>query len=289
MKESYDNILMSNFPMWLDNYILRRGEAFHNVDSNFYGTSSKFNGFYAYSLPYSQMVYDSSVTGANVPTGVYVNGTFYGKGQGDFVDFSYDRGIAYFSANQAGSSISGRFAVKDFNIILSSEPEEKILFETKYVRKPKVPQIATGHANNEIAYPVIIVRNNGSYNKPLTFGGTDMTCVDVTAYIFADSQYKLDSATSLLRDSSNQYIPLLSRQEMPFNVFGGLKSGVFNYTGAVNGKVQTNEAAFIEQVSVSKFERNLYSQTKILNPDVYFAIVDFSIEKVRNPRESVGV
>lgn len=287
MLAQYDNILMSNFQLWLDNFLLTNGDAYSNTASVFYRVGPVFNGYYTYGVPFSQFVHDQSITGANVPTGVYIGESFVITGQSGFVSLDYARGQAHFSSEITGQ-VSGRYSVKDFNIYLSSEPEEKILFETQYTLRPKIPQIPTGQANNEISYPAIVVRNNGRYNEPLAFGGEDNSVSAISAYVFADSQFKLDAALSLLADANGRILPLLTQSEMPFNVFGGFKTGNFNYTGAVAGK-SPSEKAYICRSFVSKFERNLYSKVKELNPAVYFGIVDIEVEKPRYPRISTRI
>jgi hypothetical protein len=288
MVETYDNKLMSNFCLWLDNYILTKGQAFTNVDSNFYRAGTTFNGYYTYSAPFSQFVADGSVNGANVPTGVYLDGSFVGKGASGFIDFDYGRGYAYFNTDIVGANrVSGRYAVKDFNVEMTSEPEQTILFETKYSLKSKTAQTPTGQANDEISYPIILVRPDGSKNEPFALGGQDLTCNYVSLYVITDSQYKLDGAMSLLRDAQDRNIPLLERAEMPFNVFGGFKTGVFNYDTATAGKVVNGSGAFISRVSVAKFDRNLLSTVEKLNPDVYFGICDVEINRARYPRIEV--
>lgn len=288
MKEQYDNRLMSSFYLWLDNYILTRGEAFTNVDSNFYHAGDNFNGYYTFSSPFSQFVYDASISGAQIPTGIYLDGNFIGKGEGSFVDYDYSKGYAYFSADITGvNRVSGRFSVKDFNVALTSDPEATILFETKYTLNGKTPQTPTGQADNEISYPAILIRPDGSENRPLAFGGQDLTVNRASVYVMTDSQYKLDAVMSILRDSKNSLVPILDSNDNPFNVFGGFKSEIFNYTGLAAGKFSSGTYATIDKANILKFERNLLSTVKTLNPGVYFGICDISIAKPRYPRQEV--
>jgi hypothetical protein len=285
MREQFDNVVMANMLLWMDNYVLSRGTAYTNYASNFYQISTRFNGYFTYGLPFGQIVYDQSITGARVPTGVYLDGSFLVTGQSGFAGINYDRGQAYFTGQITGANrISGNYSVKDFEIRLTSEPEETVLFETKYSLRPRVPQTATGFNSDEVGYPVIFLKKNGRYSTPFAFGGMDNTKITVSAYIFADSQFKLDAIESLIGDACYQYVPLLSVSEMPFNALGSLKSGVFNYNSAVSGKIESDNAVFISRVTVTKFERNLYSQMKSMNPGVYFGIVDMEVEKPRYPR-----
>ena len=76
MKPQVDNIVMSNMLLWLDTQILSKGEAFTNYSGNFYPVDSLVNGFYTYSLPVKQVLADSSIEGANILSGIYINNNF---------------------------------------------------------------------------------------------------------------------------------------------------------------------------------------------------------------------
>lgn len=158
MKPQLDNILMSSMIMWIDNMLLSRGEAYQNYNSKFYPITNIYNGFYTYGLPFKQVVSDSSITGANILSGVYVNNVFRTVGQANLTGINPNLGQVYFTTNQNSNTLSGIYSVKDFNIYLTNQPEEELLFETQYETRPKINQSPTGLAIESITYPCIFLK-----------------------------------------------------------------------------------------------------------------------------------
>lgn len=285
MRAGFDNKLMSSVMLWLDNKILTTGQAFVNCSSLFYNVSSPYP-YYTYSSPYGQIVSDFSVPGANVMTGVYLNNTFIVKGQSGFVDINYDKGLLYFSSPiPSNIKISGNYATKDFGLKTTNEPEEVLIFETRYNLKTKVPNGLSGVSPTTLQYPIVFLRNDGGVNDPFAFGGLDNTITSIETLIFADSLFNLDAITSLFKDCARKCIPLINEDEMPFNVLGGYVSKNYNYTGIVAGKIESGNYSYVNSVSVSSSIQRAYNQQlKSLNPEAFFAIVDFELNTLRYPR-----
>lgn len=273
MKAQLDNILISSMMMWMDNKILSKGQAFTNFSSNFYPVPNLINGFYSYGLPFKQIVCDNSIAGANLLSGVHINNNYVNVGSNSLTGINPNQGQIYFSTQQ-NATISGNYAVKDFNIYITSNAEESILFETQYKTRPKTSQTATGLAPNAITYPAIFLKLNYSSNEPFAFGGMDRTNIDVRAIILAENTFSLDAVSSILRDTSRGYIPIIENQ--PFNSFGGVNSGYYNYN---NLKGLASGAFYIKEASVSKIA-NIDNK---LNPSVFPGIVDFTLEDIRYP------
>jgi hypothetical protein len=278
MKAQLDNILMSSMIMWLDNKLLTKGEAYKNFSSNFYPITNIYNGFYSYGLPFKQIVNDSSISGANLLSGVYVNGSFVSVGQGNLTGISPQNGQVYFNANQSANILSGNYAVKDFNIYLTSKAEEELLFESQYQTRPKTSQEITGLAIEAITYPCIFLKNNGGNNQPFAFGGQDETLMEVRAIVLADNIFNLDAVCSILKDTARDYVPLINNS--PFNTFGSLSSGYYNYNGLISNIDVGVDGFYISEVTVSKIFANL----NIKNSQVYPAFVDFTLSNIRYPR-----
>jgi hypothetical protein len=278
MKAQLDNILMSSMIMWLDNKLLTKGEAYKNFSSNFYPITNIYNGFYSYGLPFKQIVNDSSISGANLLSGVYVNGSFVSVGQGNLTGISPQNGQVYFNANQSANILSGNYAVKDFNIYLTSKAEEELLFESQYQTRPKTSQEITGLAIESITYPCIFLKNNGGNNQPFAFGGQDETLMEVRAIVLADNIFNLDAVCSILKDTARDYVPLINNS--PFNTFGSLSSGYYNYNSLISNINVGVDGFYISEVTVSKIFANL----NIKNSQVYPAFVDFTLSNIRYPR-----
>ena len=277
MKVQLDNILMSSMLMWMDHVILKKGEAYKNFSSQFYPVTNIYNGFYTYGLPFKQVVCDSSISGANILSGVYVNNNFKTIGQNNLTGISPQNGQVYFTSGQGVSTISGNYAVKDFNLYLTNQPEEEILFESQYQARPKTTQTPTGLAIEAITYPCVFLKNNGGINQPFAFGGQDNTQISVRAVVMADNMFNLDALCSILKDTARDYVPLINS---PFNNFGGLNSGHYNYDSLTQNIDVGVNGFYISEVNVSKIFANLNAK----NNQVFPAFIDFTLNNIRYPR-----
>jgi hypothetical protein len=277
MKVQLDNLLMSSMLMWMDHVILKKGEAYKNFSSQFYPVSNIYNGFYTYGLPFKQVVCDSSISGANILSGVYVNNNFKTIGQSNLTGISPQNGQVYFISGQGTNPISGNYSVKDFNLYLTNQPEEEILFESQYQARPKTTQTPTGLAIEAITYPCIFLKNNGGINQPFAFGGQDNTQILVRAVVMADNMFNLDALCSILKDTARDYVPLINS---PFNNFGGLESGHYNYDTLIKNIDVGANGFYISEVNVSKIFANLNAR----NNQVFPAFIDFTLNNIRYPR-----
>lgn len=278
MKTQLDNILMSSMMLWIDNKILSKGDAFTNYGSLFYKSNNLFNNLKTYSLPFRQIVADSSINNANILTGIYINGNYSQIGENGFSGIDPYKANIYLNDNNDYNEISGSYAVKDFNIYLASDTEEKILFETQYKIRPKTFQNPTGISNDSITYPAIFLKHNYSKNKPFAFGGEDMTSINIRAFILADNLFNLDAVNSILRDTNSTYIPLI--ENFPTDAFGCVNSGYYNYHNLYDNNDIGNNSFYISEVNISKIDR----VENELNPNTFTSIIDFTLENLRYPR-----
>jgi len=295
MKGQFENKIMSSMVLWFDHVLTKKGEAYTNHESLFYSVEGQWHGYYTYGLPFKQIVSDFSVPSnapadPQIPTGIYVNGTFVKKGVNNFIDIDYANGHAYFSADQGSNVISGDYAVKDFNIYLTNKLEQELLFETKVHLRPKTSENPTALNTNQLVYPAVFLKNNGGFNEPWALGGEDSTQMNIRAIVLSDSQFNLDAVCSIFKDQNKTNLPIIEEGDYPFNTLGGYKSdlwqfngdtSVYNYTGLVNG----TDDAWIKDVNVSQFNIDYIGEIKSQNPDVFSAIIDFDVEKIRLPRQ----
>lgn len=283
MKPQFENNLMSSALFYLDHMVLKEGEAFTNHSGVFYPINNTYSSYYMYGLPFKQIVADSSISGCNVMSGVYVNGSYTSIGQNNLSSINHNEGQAIFSS-QISTTISGVYAIKDFNFYLSSQPEEELLFETKYSLRPKIHQAEAGLQDNQETYPAIYLKNLGGSNDPYAFGGQDLSLVQVRAIIISDSQFKLDAVNSIFRDLSKTRFGVLTSSDFPMDAFGGTVSGSFDYD-EINSSILSfdHREAFIKNVYVSKVAIPK-PYKKNFNKEVCVGFVDFDIETVRYPR-----
>ena len=259
--------------LFVDHHLLERGEAFTNHSSYFYPTSNLYNGYYTYSAPFKQMVSDDSIAGAQVIKNLKVNGASVSVGNNNLHGINHYKGQVYFTSDQGNAVISGDYAVKDFNVYLTNDPEQKLLFETKYQLVPKFPQQLSGLAPDAQPYPAIFIKNMGGLNEAFAFGGIDNTITNVRLVVMADSSFKLDAACGILKDLKNSYIPIA--EDLPFDAMGSYTGINYNYNALTTTNGPTIWDARVSKVTLTEeFE-------KLKNSDVFSAFVDFELQTMR--------
>jgi hypothetical protein len=193
------------------------------------------------------------------------------------------QGQAYFTGAtdpMSGKTVSGRYAVKDFNVFLTSLPEEQLLFETKLVLNPKTSDIkvTTGVDSSSQTYPAIFIKDNGGRNEEFAMGGIEDTLINARAIILADSLFNLDAACGILKDTVRKKMSIIDQTDLNLNALGGYTGVTYNYTG-----VATGDYCYIDDVTVSKNIANR-GDFQNLNPNVFSAFVDFELHSHRMPR-----
>ena len=286
MKGQFDNRVMSNFFLWFDHTLLKKGEAFTNYGSKFYPVNNLYQGLYSYGSPFKQFVSDSSIPNSNVINQIYINGVATNKGSSNFVALNYGMGQAYFSSQPASSAVlSGNYSVKDFNVYLTNDIEEKLLFETQFSLSAKTSQNPEGLPPESLTYPAVFLKNNGGHNEPFAFGGMDKTLFNIRAIILADSQFSLDAVSSIFRDTNKTFVPLVKEEDMPFDSLGDFKGGVAYNFDTLTSNIPETGRIFIDNVYTTKVGGLSFAQKTNINPSVFSLIIDFELEHLRNPRQ----
>jgi hypothetical protein len=279
MKPQFDNFVASSMILFLDNKICSIGEGFTNYSGLVYPSNKNYNSYNTYSLPFKQIIADSSISGASIMSGVYINNSFNSIGNNNLIGINHYKGQIYFTGNINGQ-ISGNYAIKDFNIYLTNKSEEEIIFKTKFNVNPKTTQFITGLADNVDTIPAIFIKNNGGINEPFAFGGVDNTRVEIRCVVVSDNLYNLDAVCSILRDTAHEHVTLISSNEIGLDNMGNLKSGHFNYINIVNSKMNSSDKLYIEEVRVSRIP-NIGTEDNVNIFNTFSAFIDFSLRKIR--------
>ena len=168
---------------------------------------------------------------------------------------------------------------------MTSQPEETLLFDTKFKINPKYDQTLTGLAENEQTYPAVYLKNVGGSNVPFAFGGQDNSLMTIRAIVVSDSSFKLDAVNSIFRDLNKTNFALFESSDLPFNALGSTTSGSFNYTTLSDSVISdATKSVYIENIIVNKVS-NYVESSKNLNKNVYLSYVDFDLEIPRFPRQ----
>ena len=278
MRAQWENMVMSSLMLYIDNRIANNG-GYVNHSGRFYKTQRKYKDFYSYSLPFKQIVSDSSVAGASVLQGVTITppgGTpsFRSIGEDGFSGVLHHKGTVLFVSDKDDSLIEGTFAVKEYNVYITTKPEEDLLFKTAKQVNPKIAQVEDGLDPNTEAYPAIFLKNMGGKVDPLGFGNVSDTVSYIRAVVLSNSAFSLDAVCGLLKKSSKTRVPIVT--DLPFNAIGAYTGNSFDYASSSS---LSENSMMIWDVSISKVMPQTSSMNN-LNLDVFAAFVDFEVRSL---------
>jgi hypothetical protein len=279
MKPVFQHDLSTSFILWFDHYLLDKGEAYYNTTGEFfnYNDSRVPSTHEVFGSAYKQFVSDSSITGANVASGVYVNSVWTPQGTGCRLDYNNGRVLTTGVADSA--TVTGSFAVKDFNVYFVNEAEEDLIIERKYKPTSDFPSSNTRIDPYDYTVPAIFINMENAQNDPWAFGGFDKTRTAVKAVVISDDMYKLDGVLSVFADSRNEAFKIIPFEAHPHNEWGDLKSPPYNYTGLA---AASGEGLFyVDRVFASKLSER---SKEALQTNLFVGFLDFDIYTHRFPR-----
>lgn len=274
MTPQFENLVYSSFRYTIDNQLLSTGNAFFNFTGNLYPVTGYAYGFNAYACPFRQLVSDTSIVGANIMSGVWINGVFSVPGQNGIQSINIEEGVVYFNQGYNPTNVSGSFAIKDFSVYLTNEPEGKILFESKYFARPIAPQaFVSGLVPNLKTFPVIYLKVMGGTDLPFAFGGIKNRRTHIRAIVLGDNQFNTDAACSIMRRMVHKYFKIIDTTSLGLDALGGYTGVNYNYQNAITG-ANLNQS-YIESVKVTQFMEA--RQLNEMNPSLFPAFVDFNL------------
>tara|TARA_R100001509_G_scaffold162528_1_gene134359 strand:- start:89 stop:937 length:849 start_codon:yes stop_codon:yes gene_type:complete len=278
MKEQFQHKLTTSFFLWFDNFLLTKGEAFSNKTGDFfYYSDDRLDATYkAYGSPYKQWVTDSSITGATVPSGVYIGGNFSGRDDGVVLDF--DNGRALVSGSSTDLTITGSFAVKDFNVYMTNDTEEDLVVENKYTVNSRLPSAPYNYISPyDDVVPAVFIASSDSRNSPFALGGMQDTQVTMKAVVLAEDPYQLDGVLSIFMDSAEECINPIPMTGYPTTELGDLKNNTYNYVNKRN-EYSDEIKFYINGVTTSRLSDR---DRKSLAHDLYVGFIDFDVQQHR--------
>ena len=278
MKEQFQHKLTTSFFLWFDNFLLKHGEAYSNKTGEFYYyEDSRLDSDYrAYGSPYKQWVTDSSITGANIPTGVHFGNEASGRSDG--IVFDFDNGRVLVEGSVTGSTITGEFAVKDFSVYLTNDTEDDLIVENKYVTNSRLPSGPLTYIEPyDDVVPAIFLSTAQSDNEPFALGGMQETSVQAKAVVIAEDTYQLDGVLSIFMDSVDENFEAVPMTGYPITELGDLKGGSYNYTGTTDN--YTGDTKFyVDKVRTSKLSDRTRRE---LASELYIGFIDFDLQQHR--------
>ena len=284
MKAQFQHNLTTSFFLWFDNFLLTKGEAYSNKTGDFfyYDDPRADSTYTVFGSPYKQWVTDSSITGATMPSGVFVGGSFSGRntdgGTYTGVVLDFDNGRVLASGTPTGATVTGSFAVKDFSLYFTNDTEEDLIVENKYKVNSRLPSASYGYIPPyDDVVPAIFLSAADTQNKPYAFGGLQQTEVLMKAVVLAEDPYQLDGVLSIFLDSVDEVIPNIPFTGYPLTELGDLKGDSYNYT-TVKNEFSANTNFYVEAAKTSKLSDRV---RKSLANDLYVGFIDFDIQQHR--------
>ena len=278
MGPQYDSLATSSFLLYLDNRISSL-TGFYNVSTVAYPSNQTVAGYTVYSLPFAQVLYDASIPGANILSGIYLNNSYINVGQSGLSGINFDKGQLYFDPNNTPpiQSVSGNYAVKEVNCVLSNFPDITLLFEQKLGLRNKQPMVPTGLANNQLTFPAMFIENaSAPSNRPWALGGLDQTRSVFNIYFFGESLYQKTNFMSICKDMAWKWVPLITNPaDFPLNNLGYYKNNVpYNYSNLTANRVTSGSAMLIEDATITEFgRRGILSEIENMTTDAFFTMV----------------
>lgn len=234
MNYQFDNKLAHSLILWLDNKILSLGQAYVNESTQLFHMedTSKPNNYW--SSLYKSWVYDSSVTGAIIPSGFYnESGNFLTRESGIGIDFINGR-VFSTGSEILGSTLSGSYSRKEYNIYYSDIDKVNFYLERLYNENPNVEYSQTGTLPYVFNAPCIIITNSYAKNEPYAFGGQKKNNRLFRLYTLSNNNFNQDALNTLILDSYNFSFPLIDDSiDVPMNFNGDLKTGYYSYNDII--------------------------------------------------------
>lgn len=279
MIPNFDQLIIPSFVLYVDNFLSVEGQAFTVTGGGLYPTIDpvKSPQFNIYSAPFRPWIADSSVSGAYIPSGIYNGNTFLSRTSGLNIDFQNGRII---TSGISAPQLTGSYSVKDYSILYTSDTEEEILFNNKYSFVPKYNfnQPQAGITGNEITLPAIFVKYEEGENLSVELGeGLINTNSTFRCIVLADNEAILDNILGRIRDKTRKNFAIFRQSDLPYDYFGDLKNGNYNYINLVNNKVGY---AYISSAKSAKFPETINLD---IGRDIFGGYVDIITETYRNP------
>jgi len=277
MNIQFEHIYLSSFLLYLDHYILSQGNSFQNYSGQFYPINSNIQGQTAYSCGFRQIVNDTSISGANVMTGIYLNGNFVTPGTSGLYSINHYFGNIYFTGTPppANSIISAGFAIKDFNVQIVDESEYDILFNTKFQTNPLYNQVINGLDPNVLVEPAVLVRLQESEFKPFAFDRIDDNRMRLRLIVITDNEFQRAGIAGIIKNMRLTTFPLISQTPMDYfgNYFGG---NPYNYNTITPYAGNTYQSWVWDARVIQIPKRPFIEPTKFIVRKVCFVDIDLS-------------
>ena len=281
MIKQLPNKVTSSFYQWFDHTLITEGEGYINKTGNLYPqTDSRIGGYYKYASPHKQWVSDQSATGASIPSGIFVSNSFVPfSGNSLFPDWNNGRIL---SQNSLSGSLRANYCTKNFNVYLTNESEEKIVFQNKYQFNNfySIPQ--SGIQPYSMVLPACFILIGGTESETYSMGSSDFQkeIMKFRVVVMGNHLEDIDSCIGLFMTKKDKCFKLLEYSDSPYNEYGGFKASFpsgYNYSSLADSK--DSELVNIDLVNSSK----LYAAShEFLPQGMQVAFMNFNLSYYRS-------
>lgn len=282
MKPTFQHNLITSFQHWVTHTLCDDAEGFQNKSTLFYPTTDSEipSSYKIYAAPFKEIVSDNSVNNATSFSGIWLDGNFHPISYNDpnnIFDFANSR----FITTGDYTVVSGDYAAQEFNVYMSNEDEEDLIYAKKY--KVNSPYTFTETAVEPYSNTVPCAFVSAHYeNTPYAMGGHERSSINAQIVFFSENIFQLDSALGIFNDKVRTIFGEINYTNDPFNEFvKGSRSlkRLYNYDNEVN--LDPDFQYFIDRVTVSK----LNDRAKVAMQQKFFVgFVDLEISRYRYPR-----
>ena len=260
---SKEHKIFSSFKEWFEHTLLNEGQAFFNKTTPLYSMEDSRQSLNSYSAPFYQWVFDSSVSGAVVPTASGINVPF--------IDYENGRTLSGAPTGQVS------YSVKELNIYTTSESDAKLILETKYNSKPNPRNITgSGLAPYQIVAPCIFLKPERRETELVSFGGNQCKKMNFSAIIISDDEMKRYGVGNLFANKKYSAFPYFD--DTPINRYGDLKSGYYNYEERQAAHDTPDRLVHIQNVTYTPIEVDSIASKSpnLLFSKLYFELWHYS-------------
>ena len=266
--------------MFFEHELLDKGAGFRNISGQLYPVKdNNFPNSYVYSSPYGQWVYDSSISGANIPSGIYANNIYKPRsGNSTILDFEHGRVISNTNLNQPVTAV---YAVKDFNVYSTSKTDAELVYAAKNSFRPEYGLPITGLSSDNIYGPSVFIKRDSMQNDPFAFGGQDMTELGFRCVVLTNNEYDLDAVGSIFTDAARKNFLLMNHS--PLNRYGDIANSgnSYNYLNDVANNYDSSKLIYIKETDYYRFDS--LTETKV-GLDLKMGFIEFKLSIPRFPR-----
>lgn len=279
MKPQFNHELISSFALFLDDVLIRQNEAVETGKSQIFTYSDLDE-----SVPSNLVAYYSSdrqFSPFSAPSGVYVSGIFTPQNtqSGPIIDFDQGR-VLIDSASGIDLSISGNFDRKEFNIYLTPEDEEWVIFNREFnIAGQSFLESITGQGFSRYTVPAAFIVNQNSEVELFAMGGEKTSETMLRLVIFSANNYQHEGIKSALADQAEKCFDVFPFEDYPFAEFNSLKEFPYTYTGFVAQNTPSYKA-YIETVKTYNLS-DVVNKKIGLAPNIKIGFADLEVSTFR--------